>query len=72
MDNSKLHRMADQIAKNFAAAGHDVAVASTAEHIEKFWEPRMKAAIFSDDLSGLLPIAREAIQALMAAQKSAA
>jgi formate dehydrogenase subunit delta len=69
---AKLRRMADQIGMNFAAIGHEQAVASTAEHIRKFWDPRMKAAIFADDLSQLTPIAREAVEQLMAAQQSAA
>lgn len=72
MDIAKLRRMADQIGKNFEATGHDNAVAATADHIGKFWDPRMKAQIFADDLSQLSPIAREAIEKLMAAQKSAA
>ena len=62
---AKLRRMADQIARNLQAQGHEVAVASTAEHIWKFWDPRMKAEIFADDLSRLSPIAREAIERLL-------
>ena len=37
-----LVRMANQIARNFMALGHDRAVAATADHIAKFWDPRMK------------------------------
>ena len=37
---------------------------ATADHINQFWDPRMKAAIFADDHSKLLPIAREAIEHL--------
>jgi len=61
---AKLRRMADQIAKNFEANGHTVAVYDTATHIRKFWDPRMKAGIFADDLTQLSPIAREAIELL--------
>jgi len=61
---AKLRRMADQIAANLAARGHETAVAETAEHIWKFWDPRMKTEIFADDLARLSPIAREAIQRL--------
>ena len=61
---AKLRRMADQIGTNFAAIGHDKAVFSTADHIWKFWDPRLKAAIFADDRSLLNPIAREAIEIL--------
>jgi formate dehydrogenase subunit delta len=66
MDGAKLRRMANQIAANFAALGPDVAVANTAEHILKFWDPRMKAQIFADDPSELSPIAAEAIAQLKA------
>ncbi|MFB0612814.1 formate dehydrogenase subunit delta [Aurantiacibacter poecillastricola] len=57
----RLHRFANQIAKNFVAIGHDKAVLATADHIESFWDPRMKAAIFSEPREGLDPIAAEAI-----------
>ena len=59
-----LHRMANDIARNLAAMGHDQAVLTTADHIDKFWDPRMKAQIFADDLAALSPIAREAIEHL--------
>ncbi|MEO6041880.1 MAG: formate dehydrogenase subunit delta [Croceibacterium sp.] len=60
----KLRRMAEQIALNFAAIGHDDAVLATADHIYQFWDPRMKAAIFADDRGALSPIARGAIDHL--------
>lgn len=59
-----LRRMANDIARNLAAMGHDKAVLATADHIDHFWDPRMKAAIFADDLATLSPIARGAIQHL--------
>ena len=59
-----LHRMANDIARNLAAMGHDQAVLATADHIDKFWDPRMKRAIFADDGTDLSPIAREAIEHL--------
>lgn len=62
-----LRRFADQIAKNFVAIGHDKAVLATADHIDQFWDPRMKAAIFADDYQSTLgPIAAEAIAHLAA------
>ena len=61
---ARLRRMADQIALNFAAIGHDDAVLATADHIYQFWDPRMKTAIFADDRALLSPIAREAIDHL--------
>lgn len=64
--NARLRRMADQIGKNFAAIGHDNAVLATADHIDMFWDPRMKAAIFADDHALLSPVAREAIEHLQA------
>ena len=59
-----LRRMANDIARNLASMGHDKAVLATADHIDHFWDPRMKAQIFADDLTALVPIAREAIQHL--------
>ena len=59
-----LRRMANDIARNLAAMGHDQAVLATADHIDKFWDPRMKAQIFADDGAALSPIARAAIEHL--------
>ncbi len=62
---ASLRRMANQIAKNFVAIGHDRAVLATADHIDQFWDPRMKQAIFADDYrANLDPIAAEAIDHL--------
>ena len=59
-----LRRMANDIARNLAAMGHDKAVLATADHIDKFWDPRMKRAIFADGGTDLLPIAKGAIEHL--------
>ena len=59
-----LRRMANDIARNLEAMGHDKAVLATADHIDKFWDPRMKKAIFADGGTDLTPIAREAIEHL--------
>ena len=59
-----LRRMANDIARNLEAMGPDKAVLATADHIDKFWDPRMKRAIYADDGTGLSPIAREAIEHL--------
>jgi formate dehydrogenase subunit delta len=59
-----LRRMANQIAQNLASIGQDNAVLATADHIDKFWDPRMKQAIFADDLAELSPVARAAIEHL--------
>ena len=66
MDNAKLARMANQIAANLAANGEAKAVEETAVHIRKFWDPRMKAAIFADEAAALSPIARAAVERLKA------
>ena len=66
-----LRRMANDIARNLEAMGKGKAVLATADHIDKFWDPRMKRAIFADDGTGLLPIARQAIEHLAAGKHPA-
>jgi formate dehydrogenase subunit delta len=66
LDN-KLVYMANQISKFFASQGQERAVAGTADHIKKFWDPRMRAAIFAhlkEGGAGLEPVARMALQQL--------
>lgn len=41
-----LVRMANQIGKFFRAQGEERAVNGICDHLKKFWEPRMKSAIF--------------------------
>jgi formate dehydrogenase subunit delta len=60
---ANLRRMADQIALNLAGMGDDTVLA-TADHIDTFWDPRMKRMIFGSDLSVLSPVARAAIEHL--------
>jgi formate dehydrogenase subunit delta len=43
----KLVYMANQIGKFFAHQGEEKAVAGIADHIKKFWDPRMRAQIFA-------------------------
>lgn len=62
MDTARLIYMANQIARNLAAQGEEVAIAATAQHLRDFWDPRMKAAILMADLSALHPIARSAVE----------
>ena len=64
MDLAHLTYMANQIARNFAAQGDEVAAAATAQHLKLFWDPRMKAAILSGDRAGLEPIAKAAVELL--------
>lgn len=57
-----LVRMANQIATNL---GHeDDPAAATAEHIQLFWDPRMKQLIFDHGDTGLSPVAAAAIAKL--------
>lgn len=64
MEIERLRYMADQIARNFAAQGDEAAAAATAEHIRLYWDPRMKAAILSDDRAALSPVVAAAVARL--------
>jgi formate dehydrogenase subunit delta len=71
MSADRLIYMANQIGKFFQSQGHDKAVSGTAEHIKKFWDPRMRRAIFAHldaGGAGLDPSVREAIATLQKAQ----
>ncbi|ALE15475.1 hypothetical protein AMC99_00159 [Altererythrobacter epoxidivorans] len=60
-------RMANQIACNLEVHGQDVAIAETRDHIEQFWDPRMKQiaiALLDEPDCGLSPPARAAIRSL--------
>jgi len=52
MTPAKMVHMANQIALFFAAYPHDEAVAAVADHIKKFWEPRMRAQLLGYLASG--------------------
>jgi formate dehydrogenase subunit delta len=74
MSLDKLVYMANQISKFFANQGQEQAAVGTAEHIKKFWDPRMRAQIFAHleaGGQGLDPIARAAITRLAAAESKA-
>lgn len=63
----RLIRMANQIGDFFDTQGPKIAVTGTAEHIKKFWDPRMLSAIFAHvdaGGAGLKPHVREAIASL--------
>ena len=65
--SDKLVYMANQIGKFFVAQGQDKAPAAIAEHLNKFWDPRMRAAILqhlAEGGAGLDPIARQAVKRL--------
>ena len=63
----RLVYMANQIGKFFQSQGHDKAVPGIADHIHKFWDPRMRTAIFAHldaGGAGLDPNVRDAIETL--------
>lgn len=67
--DDKLVYMANQIARNFQALGHDHAVAATEDHIITFWDPRMKSrilALAAMQGAALAPIAAAAVARLRA------
>lgn len=67
MSPDRLIYMANQIGTFFRSQGHGKAVPGIAEHIKKFWDPRMKHAIFAHldaGGAGLEPDVREAIASL--------
>ncbi|MEJ6003300.1 formate dehydrogenase subunit delta [Paucibacter soli] len=69
MHIDKLVHMANQIGAFFEAMpDHQEAVEGIAQHLKKFWEPRMRRELFAAIDAGtagsaLLPIVREALEA---------
>ena len=56
MSPDRLIYMANQIGKFFQSQGHDKAMPGIADHIRKFWDPRMRSAIFAHlDAGGVGP-----------------
>ncbi len=67
MQAEKLVYMANQIAAFFKPQGESKAVAGIADHIRKFWDPRMRAGILAHVAAGgegLDPLARQAMDLL--------
>ena len=67
MDVGKLVYMANQIGANFRAQGEAVAEAATADHLRRFWDPRMRREIIAHLAAGgkgMTPLARAAVGAL--------
>lgn len=67
MDGNKLVKMANQIAAAFGAdPDRKMAVESTAGHLKRFWEPRMRREIFAvldrGGDHGMSPIVVDALQ----------
>jgi len=69
MSPDKLVYMANQIGKFFAGQGEEKAVPLIADHIVKFWDPRMRNEILAHVAaggSGLEPSVRTAVERLTA------
>jgi formate dehydrogenase subunit delta len=67
MSPDKLAYMANQIGKFFAHQPHEKAVASIANHLQKFWDPRMRSEILTHlNAVQLDPLVREAVESLKA------
>jgi formate dehydrogenase subunit delta len=66
--DDKLVYMANQISAFFKSQGTEAAPAKIAEHIAKFWDPRMRKAIIAHidagGGAGLDPAARQAVETL--------
>ena len=65
----KLVHQANQIGKFFAHQSQPEAVASIADHLRKFWDPRMRAEILThlaNGGEGLDPLPRQAIETIAA------
>jgi len=70
MSPDRLIYMANQIGKFFESQGHGKAVPGIADHIKKFWDPRMRTKIFAHldaGGTGLDPDVREALATLKSA-----
>lgn len=66
--SDKLVMMANQIVRNLAVQGDDKAVLLAAEHMRKFWEPRMRAhmrAHYDAGAAGLTPLTKLAVAKLI-------
>jgi formate dehydrogenase subunit delta len=67
MSPDKLVYMANQIGKFFVHQGEERAVAGIVDHLAKFWDPRMRTAIFAHMASGgagLDPFVLRAVESL--------
>jgi formate dehydrogenase subunit delta len=67
MTEEKMVHMANQIAQFFAIYPHDQAVAGVQDHLQKFWERRMKDQIIgyvAGGGAGLHALALEAVKRL--------
>ncbi len=67
--DEKLVYMGNQIAQFFASQGPDRAASSTADHLQKFWDPQMRRnflAIAAKDTSSFHPALKAALPMITA------
>ena len=67
MSPDKLAYMANQIGKFFAHQKHDQAVASITDHLQKYWDPRMRKTItgqYGEVKEQLDPLVQQAVERL--------
>ncbi len=69
MSPKRLAYMANQIGRFFAHRPEDAAATDIADHLRKFWEPRMRhqiVAMLDQDAGQLDPAVRKAVESLRA------
>ncbi len=75
MNDERLVQMVNQISQFFESQPlREDAIAGVLDHVKRFWDPRMRAAIIrhaESDGAGLRDIARAAIAQLAADRKAA-
>jgi len=74
MEFDRLVHMANQIGKFFATQGKSNASDAIADHLRKFWDPRMRkqiCAYFDSGGKGLDPLAYRAVEMIAAQQREA-
>ncbi len=67
MSAERLVYMANQIGKFFAHRPEDAAAADIADHLRKFWDPRMRrqiVALLDEPDNGLSPAVKKAVETL--------
>ncbi|MCB2060219.1 MAG: formate dehydrogenase subunit delta [Novosphingobium sp.] len=67
MSPDKLRYQANQIATFFASQPEAEQIEGVADHINKFWDPRMRAQLLADDREAHSPVVAAAVARLAAA-----
>jgi formate dehydrogenase subunit delta len=69
-NHNNLVYMANQIGKFFESQGHDQEVAGVADHIRKFWDPRMRKGIYAHLDAGGAGLDPNVLEALTTLRKA--